>query len=200
MGRRGLHARGGGGAMEQDAATRLVRSLFLSWYGSLVRYALRSTRSLNAAEDVVQESFMALYLVLIEEKEIHNPKGWTLCVVRREIGKWNRDPRRNCEQLVAPTDLDSLADPRSPHENSTIARSELGRLLGVLSRREREVVLLRAQAFRYKEIAFQLGISHNSVKTLLARALRKLQAPTASARRRSPASDHNGHDISRALR
>ena len=110
--------------MEQDAATRLVRSLFLSWYGSLVRYALRSTRSLNAAEDVVQESFMALYLVLIEEKEIHNPKGWTLCVVRREIGKWNRDPRRNCEQLVAPTDLDSLADPRSPHENSTIARSE----------------------------------------------------------------------------
>ncbi len=142
---------------------------------------------------------MALYLALIQEKEIHNPKGWTLCVVRREIGKWNRDPRRNCEQLVAPTDLDSLADPRSLHENLTIARSELGQLLGVLSRREREVVLLRAQAFRYKEIAFQLGISHNSVKTLLARALRKLQAPTASARPRSPASDHNGQDISRTL-
>jgi RNA polymerase sigma factor (sigma-70 family) len=184
--------------MQQDTATRLVRSLFLSWYSPLVRYAFRFTGSLTVAEDLVQESFLALYKALIEQKEIHNPKAWTLCVVRREIGRWIRDPRRNGGQLDTSTDLDSLTDPKSPHENSILARDELDQLLSVLTRREQEVVLLRAQACRYKEIGSQLGISLNSVKTLLARALRKIQTVTESAQRH-PVSDHDGRDASRTL-
>jgi DNA-directed RNA polymerase specialized sigma24 family protein len=49
-------------------------------------------------------------------------------------------------------------------------------LLSVLTSREQEVVLLRMQSLKYREIARLLGISRNSVNTLLARALRKLQA------------------------
>ena len=48
-------------------------------------------------------------------------------------------------------------------------------LLSVLTPREEEVLLLRLDAMKYREIADQLGISMNSVNTLLARALRKLQ-------------------------
>ena len=48
-------------------------------------------------------------------------------------------------------------------------------LLSVLSPREEEVLLLRLEALKYREIADQLGISMNSVNALLARALRKLQ-------------------------
>ena len=47
---------------------------------------------------------------------------------------------------------------------------------GVLTVREEEVVLLRLQSLKYREIASQLGISDKSVCTLLARALKKLQA------------------------
>jgi DNA-directed RNA polymerase specialized sigma24 family protein len=63
-----------------------------------------------------------------------------------------------------PTDISLLGDVRS--------------LLSVLSLREEEVLLLRLEAFKYREIAEQLGISMNSVNTLLARALRKLQQAT----------------------
>ena len=52
-------------------------------------------------------------------------------------------------------------------------------LLGLLSRREEEVLLLRLEAMKYREIADHLGISMNSVNTLLARALRKLQTAAA---------------------
>ena len=44
---------------------------------------------------------------------------------------------------------------------------------------EEEVLLLRLETLKYREIAEQLGISINSVNTLLARALRKLQEATS---------------------
>ena len=46
--------------------------------------------------------------------------------------------------------------------------------LSVLSRREAEVILLRMQAMKYREIGSQLGISSKTVGTLLTRAIQKL--------------------------
>jgi RNA polymerase sigma factor (sigma-70 family) len=51
--------------------------------------------------------------------------------------------------------------------------------LCLLSRREEEVLLLRLEAMKYREIADQLGISMNSVNTILARALQKLRKVAA---------------------
>ena len=48
----------------------------------------------------------------------------------------------------------------------------------MLSPREEEVLLLKLEALKYREIAAQLGISMNSANTLLARALRKLKEAT----------------------
>ena len=56
-----------------------------------------------------------------------------------------------------------------------LALSDIRSLLSMLSAREEEVLLLRLEAMKYREIAEQLGISVNSVNTLLSRALRKLQ-------------------------
>src|SRR3989442_128416 len=76
--------------MNQEEASRLVSSLFESWYSSIVRYAVRSTGSLELAEDTVQESFLVLYRELRQGTKIENPKAWTLCVVRRQISKQMR--------------------------------------------------------------------------------------------------------------
>ena len=75
---------------------------------------------------------------------------------------------------IALEQLDEADLPRAPAtEISRLA--EIRSLLSVLSPREEEVLLLRLEALKYREIADQLGISINSVNTLLARALRKLQ-------------------------
>jgi RNA polymerase sigma factor (sigma-70 family) len=49
----------------------------------------------------------------------------------------------------------------------------------VLSRREEEVLLLRLDAMKYREIADQLGISMSFVNTILARVLQKLKKVAA---------------------
>src|SRR5271163_4672993 len=72
--------------MTQQEMTDIVNCLFDSWHPRLVRYAYRLTNNRALAQDVVQDSFMQLYQALGAGKKIHNPRAWTLCVVRREVG------------------------------------------------------------------------------------------------------------------
>ena len=154
--------------MNESDATDLVAALFDRWYMSLVRYAVRTTASYELAEDLAQEAFMQLYQALRAGKSIEHPKAWTICVLRRTMNKQLKD-RGLHEQL---DELDMPGEPAP--EMSRLA--EIRSLLSTLSPREEEVLLLRLEALKYREIADQLGISMNSVNTLLARALRKLQS------------------------
>jgi RNA polymerase sigma-70 factor (ECF subfamily) len=167
-----------GSRVGQAEASELVHTLFGCWYPTLVRYAFRATGSLEISEDLVQETFMLLYRALREGQTIDNPKGWTVCVVRRQIGKHMRNHRRN-ESLDV---LDTLPAGRVEPEAMESDRDVATKLFSVLTRREEEVILLRMQAMKYREIGAHLSISPNSVNTLLARALRKLQL---AARKRS---------------
>ena len=138
---------------------------------SLVRYALRTTENYAVAEEMAQDTFMQLYQALRTGKTIAHPKAWTICVLRRTLNRQLKNEIA-CEPLddleiagTATTELSRLGDIRS--------------LLSLLSPREEEVLLLRLEALKYREIAEQLNISMNSVNTLLARALCKLQQATA---------------------
>jgi RNA polymerase sigma factor (sigma-70 family) len=165
-------------AVNENDASDLVTTLYDRWYMSLVRYALRSTENYEVAEDLAQDTFIQLYQALRAGKNIEHPKAWTLCVLRRAMNRQMKD-RTRFEQLeeaeIAGETLTDMPGFFGPVDILT--------LLSVLSPREEEVLLLRLEAMKYREIADQLGISMNSVNTLLARALRKLQE--ALSRRRT---------------
>jgi RNA polymerase sigma-70 factor, ECF subfamily len=152
--------------MDETEATILVTGLFDRWYTQLIRYVVVATGSSDFAEDLVQDVFMQLYQILRSGKDIEHPKAWTLCVLRRAVVRQMQE-RSRFEQLdgieIAQNWLNEGTD-----------RYVLQNLLGVLSPREHEVLLLRLEAMKYREIADRLGISMTSVNTLLARALQKL--------------------------
>ncbi|MGH9626805.1 MAG: RNA polymerase sigma factor [Bryobacteraceae bacterium] len=159
--------------MDRDEASRLVDGLFRSMYGICVRYTFRITGSLELSEDIAQQAFMMLYRSLREGGTIDNPRGWLFCVIRREIIHHEERERRHGGPFE---ELTEFAQPPDSRQFSAYAHDdELGPLLDVLSRRELEVVLLRLESLKYAEIASQLGISTNTVKTLLTRGLKKLQ-------------------------
>ena len=173
--------------MNETDATDVVTALFDRWYMSLVRYALRTTENYAVAEELAQDTFMQLYQALRAGKTIEHPKAWTICVLRRTLNRQRRNhiPHEPLDglQIAGPatTELTRFGDIRS--------------LLSLLSPREEEVLLLRLEALKYREIAEQLGISVNSVNTLLARALHKLQQatgqPTNQAREKTHAITQN---------
>lgn len=158
--------------MEDHEANRQIDTLFASWATSLYRYALWLTRSHTSAEDLVQEAFFCLYRQLRQGTSIANPRGWTLNVVRNLANKLQRDSSRHPEELRPLDAFDRIEGAVGETASETDA---LMTLLSQLTSREEEVLLLRLQAIKYKDIAAQLGISHKSVATLLARALKKLQ-------------------------
>jgi len=176
--------------VNETDATTLVTELFDHWYTPLVRYALRSTAAHDQAEDLVQDVFMQLYQALRSGKCIEYPKAWTLCVLRRAVNHKLRE-RYHYEQL----DEQEIAPvlPEDGFDASTIQG-----LLSLLTRREEEVLLLRLEAMKYREIADHLGISMNTVNTLLARALRKLHEATTQHAIKGSANVHEKKSRHRA--
>ena len=161
--------------MDQERATRLVNELFDKQGVFLMRYAIRATRCPESAEDIVQEAFLALYRDLRTDKNIDDPRAWLLGTVRNQARKQARYSRTHTAYLLPPEAFDLLPTP-TPAANPEGDSEELGpAALGVLTPREEEVVLLRLQSLKYREIGEQLGISTKSVCTLLARAIRKLR-------------------------
>lgn len=162
--------------MDERRATEVVTSFYGSFYPSLVRYAAHVTGSLDLAQDIVQEAFMRLYQALREGRSIGNPKAWAFTVVRHE--SWARLRRRNDERLAAQRldALDELPVGRWAGVVAGFEGDDVARLLTLLSKREQEALLLRMEGLKYREIGGELGLSIQSVSTLLMRALRKLQA------------------------
>jgi RNA polymerase sigma factor (sigma-70 family) len=156
--------------VNENDATDLVTTLFECWYMPLIRYALRTTANYELAEDLAQDTFMQFYQALRAGKCIEHPKAWTICVLRRAMNR----QMKNCA-LHEPFDELEIAETIVTGISGV---ADIRNLFSVLSPREEEVLLLRLEALKYREIAAQLGISMNSVNTLLARALRKLQEAT----------------------
>jgi RNA polymerase sigma-70 factor (ECF subfamily) len=176
--------------MTRDQAAQFVDELYDSWYARLLGYAIRLARMRSSAEEVVQEVFFDLYKALRAGQKVEYPKAWTMCVVRRKLSQ------RLGESFGAdqPHEDIATAEPAGEWAHAVEEAVDCERVrarLGLLSPREHEVLMLRLESMRYREIAEALGISINSVNTLLARALEKLQramkAPRAATAREGKA-------------
>jgi RNA polymerase sigma factor (sigma-70 family) len=185
--------------MTEEEATRVVVSLYESWYAIVLRYASRVAYSADIAEDIVQEAFMQLYRDLLNGKQIRNLRAWTFCVVRRQASRrWDHfrrdtdrhDPLEVLDHLnagrVAPSEVESEAD-------------RVQKFFRVLTRREEETILLRMAGLKYRAIAKELGITVSSVNSLLIRALRKLKTAIMSDELRDSSSHETVGRIPRAL-
>lgn len=161
--------------MSPHEAALFVESLYARWYPALVRYACRACGSLELAEDMAQESMFQLFLALSRGQTIDYPKAWVLCVLRREVSRYRALTQKSGWREES---LEEVEDEIPCAENdpfTTLVPGEVYQRFSVLTRREEEVLLLRLEGMKYREIASQLRLAVPSVSTLLARALRKLQ-------------------------
>lgn len=187
--------------MRAEETRKLIQELFESWHSSLVRYAWRLTGSIDMAEDLVQEVFLMLCRELRAGRQIHSPKGWTLRVLRHQIGRYLFLDRDRGIAMCSLDDLDALQLEQAlkveAQVDSSIELDDVTRLVSHLTPREEEVILLRMEAMKYREIAEHLEISPKSVATLLARAIRKLQEAAKLSKKLGL--NYLGTDISKTL-
>jgi RNA polymerase sigma-70 factor (ECF subfamily) len=149
-------------------------ALFDAVYPVLFRYCNRMTGDPDQAEDLTQEAFFRLLDRGAEGTEA-GLRAWLFRVatnLARDRSRTRETRRRILSGVPPPEDV--------PGPERDIDRAEdiqrVREALEVLSQRDREMLLLRQEGFSYREIADVAGVSHRSVGTILARALKRFTA------------------------
>lgn len=150
------------------------RRLFEDLYPGLVAYANEYLFDLGSSEDVVQEVFVHLW-----------EKGETLDIrtnLRAYLYAMVRNRCLNILKAVKITDFSKVLETQAvfdvdfgpdcfPEGQSKILYEQVVKMIEGLPRKMRTIVELRfIDNYRYKEIADELGVSVNTVKTQLKRA------------------------------
>ncbi len=155
-------------------ADRAVTELYTTHYRSLVRLAALLVRDIGTAEEVVQDSFVAMH------------GGWrrlrdsekALSYLRQSVVNRSRSVLRH--RVVVDRNSPKPAPDMPSAEHGAIAlfeRSAVIEALRTLPARQREAVVLRFYAdMSEAQIAFAMQISRGAVKSHTARAMQALRA------------------------
>lgn len=150
---------------------------------SLRAYLCCLGMSPDQAEDVIQDTFLRLVRHRFDDEANDNLRAWIFRVAHnlsmdvhrsqvrcssasdeetRTVIREHVDPRPSPEQQV-------LLDERMKHFEDAFAQ---------LTPKQRQCVLLRAEGFRYREIALTLGVSVQRVGELMQRSISLLEVHT----------------------
>lgn len=126
------------------------------------------------AQEVVQDSFLKLYLKMKKGERIENPRAWLYRVARNlSLRIYTREPLWQ-ELDRSPEPAESSSNP----EAELLAKqrnSALRSALSSLSPQQRQCLDLRVRGLRYREIAEVIGISTSAVGEFLRRAIVRLK-------------------------
>jgi RNA polymerase sigma-70 factor (ECF subfamily) len=155
-----------------------ITELFIELRGPLHRYLLCVGVRSPEAEEIIQETFLRLYRHLHHGGRDDNLRGW-LFRVAHNIGI-NELKRKqyvlgvSCEHWA---ERGSWFDQGHSPEELLLRKEKLIRVhaaIATLSEQQKECLYLRAEGFRYREIAEILGVTISTVVESLRRAIKKL--------------------------
>ncbi len=148
-----------------------------SHHPALFRYVHRLVGDPDLAADVVQESFVRLLEHPLPNDEV---RRWLFTVATnlvRDDARMRTRRQRLLAERYARSDLSP--DPAEAPDRTAVRSERIAAArsaLEGLSARDRQILLMREEGFRYAEIAEAIGVASGSVGTLLARALRRFAA------------------------
>jgi RNA polymerase sigma-70 factor (sigma-E family) len=159
---------------EERGADWAVTELYSAQYWPLVRMAVLLVRDVATAEDVVQDSFVAVHDGWQRLRDAESALAYLRSAVlnrARSVLRHRATVDRHLEK--APPDMPSA-------EYGAMARLERSAVvaaLGKLTGRQREAIVLRYYAdFSEAEVAAVMGISCGAVKSHTARGMAALRA------------------------
>jgi RNA polymerase sigma-70 factor (ECF subfamily) len=155
-----------------------VLHLFDACAPGLRRYVRSCGLPPEAAEDVVQDAFLALFHHLRRGGGGENLKGWLVVVSYRLALKHRaRIARRRQFEMVLDAPLVAAADPAMDAEAAIDwrqGRQRIHAVLRALPERERQCLAMRAEGVTYRSIASALGMSLGAVAKAVARSAMRL--------------------------
>jgi RNA polymerase sigma-70 factor (ECF subfamily) len=168
----------------EGAATRqCIIDLYDDLRPALYAYLCTLGVSSDQAEDVIQETFLRLVRFRFERSRHENLRAWLFRVahnlsmdVHRFQRRWSHGHDEPAHNIIR-----HRADPGPTPEQQVILDERKRRFesaFAQLTPKQRQCVLLRAEGFRYREIALTLGVSVQRVGELMQRSISLLEVHT----------------------
>jgi RNA polymerase sigma-70 factor, ECF subfamily len=155
-----------------------VLELFKEFRNPLLRYSLSLGLPIDDSEEVVQETFLALFRHLHLERSRRNLRGWLFRVAHNLALKQRLANRLLLQRTAGDASAaQEQTDPApGPEEQMSAAqrRERLRAVVKALPDDDQQCLRLRAEGLRYREIATVLGMSLGTVSISLTRSLARL--------------------------
>jgi RNA polymerase sigma-70 factor, ECF subfamily len=155
-----------------------VMELFDEFRERLLRYSLSLGLSIQDAEEVIQEVFLALFRHLHLGRSRENLRGWLFRVTHNLALKQRLANQTSVQRTAGDARVaEERADPAPSPEEQMFAAQRRYRLQAVvraLPEIDQHCLRLRAEGLRYREIATALGMSLGAVSISLTRSLARL--------------------------
>ncbi|NLI36035.1 MAG: sigma-70 family RNA polymerase sigma factor [Bacteroidales bacterium] len=151
-----------------------LKELMNKYYSQLCVVSVQYTDSLEISEDIVQDVFVRFW----EENKLlsveTNPKAYLFRSIRNASIDYIR--KNNYRVFTDIEEANLISEEEISEEELSLQYERLYRMIGQLSQQERAVLnAIVVENKRYKEVAEEMNISVNTVKTYFARALRTLR-------------------------
>ena len=164
------------GVSELDAK---IAHVYEQLRSSVYRYLVLVTGNTAEAEEITQETFLQLYRCLLDGRSVRNVRPWVFRTAHNRA--LNQAASRKYVVAMDPEIWDKLAglrrDPGLDPEQQVLEQEELRRLqesFRSLPPLQQQSLLLRAEGFRYEQIAEVLGASVANVAQSLHRGIKRL--------------------------
>jgi RNA polymerase sigma factor (sigma-70 family) len=141
--------------------------LFDAQFPRLFRYLDRLSGEPDLAADLAQEAFIRLYR---RGAMPETPELWLVTVALNLFRNARSTKARRLRLLVRWSEPARITEPSPKDIDDWDTAAQVRAALGTLEERDREMLLLRAEGYSYREIATALKLNEASVGTLLARA------------------------------
>ncbi len=154
------------------------RRLFERFHDRVYRYALLRLRDPEAAQDVTQDVFVAVWNGLPRFRPNHEGSfpAWVFAIARRVVVNHVRRARRSGEEVL-------VLDGSLEFEGRIVASRTMVSELSRLPEQQREVIVLRfIVGLSGRETADALGRSEGAVTALQMRGLKRLREQMETAR------------------
>ncbi|RPE05404.1 sigma-70 family RNA polymerase sigma factor [Chitinophaga lutea] len=155
------------------------RELFHAYVPQLQPLVMHLTKTASVTEDIIQETFLRVWLSRDKLAAIENPRSWLLRIVFYQSFTWLRRQAVHQKAMGAMAQGHDDAAMRSSTEEA-VAYAAVVRLVGeavqqLPAQAKRIYLLSRESGLRIPEIAEQLGLSPNTVKNSLVRSLQAIR-------------------------
>ncbi len=149
--------------LKGDARQAVILALYDEYRPRLYRYMRSMQLGREHAEEIIQETFMRLTMVLRRDSKIENVQGWIVRVAHNlaiNVLKKERAPAVSEEthNLLMRNQADPALSPEESYSKTEQARL-MQTVLSSLKAKHRQCFQMRAQGFPYKDIGIALGFS-----------------------------------------